>query len=985
MADDSSDDVKNWGLPKTIEWLEKNNVSDQGLQNLEQLHDLVRAEMDKKIRKKYDSDVYNKLHVEMANILAKNTQMKEEIVHMYDALIAFFGRKLPDEIKKCIQKVYGLDIHQKILKNKEDFSNKKCSIVVTGETSAGKSSFLNLLLGEVVLHSSLLCSTRRLCHIHSIPAGSQWYFEVTMEDGSIIPHKKYEKNDKEKFVKDLEECVTSKDTSVQKVDIYWHVPLLGDNTHVTLVDSPGIGDNQELSEELLNYLPNASALIFVINSSNCGGVQGDKLGKIFSRLNSEIKDKNLFSFDPTCTMFILNKWDAIEQRRDVEQGLEEKVWNNTLDKLTENLTGFSWETCMYKMSTQDAITYRGCGMVNDKYRFMLTGLKQLVASSMSVNCKRHCRWLTDLIEEIQKGLTIRLADAKSKYEDNDKKYKDALLRLSQLRQDVDSIRVDLELKCSEKCKEMAAKMHDHIHSVDVQAQLKGRINIDIAPDEDLIKKSVLQQIDKLILEEVKDFEKREKIIATARDQIRMDINKKYHILIEKLVDVEKSIENKKSEGASEEELEMSIGGKVLIGVGLTIGIPVAVALGIALIPFTLPATIAVFWKRSKAIRRLLDHQEELKDECLKSVLQQANKDVFNKYVNEHHLPQLKKQMDYISNEIPRKIEGLEQQVKDMQNKRLSSKEIKEMYEPALESVKSMVFTLQKFNLTHISMWNIDVGRLRITKEICASDSLIVYAAKLCSDEEESTVVIKLLPEATTQNYLKIVEVLSDLRKTNHKNVVAFIGFCYTDCMPAIASRDCILTTVQFKNSRLMTVFEMCDTTLEDYMRNHNDLICGNTQKRTYEKSALNFFCTSGLSICAGMVHMYEQRLLHIFINLNNIMINKEHVKINPPMIVPFSIIQREWPRAPELATEQYTNETDVFYLGKVLWELWYGRKANGPTRSSADECERLPDCKLKHAMPEKLAQIVRKCWEANPKHRPSLSEVMAVLGQVQVM
>ena len=86
-----------------------------------------------------------------------------------------------------------------------------------------------------------------------------------------------------------------------------------------------------------------------------------------------------------------------------------------------------------------------------------------------------------------------------------------------------------------------------------------------------------------------------------------------------------------------------------------------------------------------------------------------------------------------------------------------------MYEPALESVKSMVFTLYKFNLTHISEWNIDVGRVRITQEICTSDSLIVYAAKLCSDEEESKVVIKLLPDAPTLAYLKTVEVLSVLR------------------------------------------------------------------------------------------------------------------------------------------------------------------------------------------------------------------------------
>ena len=52
-------------------------------------------------------------------------------------------------------------------------------------------------------------------------------------------------------------------------------------------------------------------------------------------------------------MFILNKWDKLEEKKKDEPDIEESVWSNTLDKLTENLTGFSWETCMYKMSIQD--------------------------------------------------------------------------------------------------------------------------------------------------------------------------------------------------------------------------------------------------------------------------------------------------------------------------------------------------------------------------------------------------------------------------------------------------------------------------------------------------------------------------------------------------------------------------------------------------------------------------------------------------------
>ncbi|KAH3734362.1 hypothetical protein DPMN_040801 [Dreissena polymorpha] len=965
MAEDSIASVETWDLIKTTEWLEENNVSFKGIQTLEHLRDLVRATMDNTHKK--HSEVYHKLHSEMDNILAKSIHMKEEIVRIYDSLLTFFERTLPVDIKTIIQKHYGMDIHQKISENKEKLLNKTCTIVVTGETSAGKSSFLNLLLGENVLPSSLLCSTRRTCEIHSIPTGSPCYFVVTMDDGSSKLHNEYYGN-KENMIKDLEECVTSKDTSLRKVDIYWHVPLLGDNTHVTLVDSPGIGDNQKLSDELLNYLPDASALIFVIDSSNCGGIQDDKLGRIFSRFNSEIKDRNLFSFDPKCTMFILNKWDKLEKKID-EPDLEDAVWQNTLEKLTENLTGYSWETCMYKMSIDDAIKYRDCGMVSEKYRCMLTGLKQFVSSSLSVNARTHCRWLTQLHEDINMYLKIRLDDAKSNYEENDKKYNHASFCLSKLHKHPDCIRDDLELKCTKTCNELATKMHDHLHSLDVQAQLKRRIYIGKVKEEEIMKNKVLKQIKNLIEEEVIDLEKREQIIAKARDQLRREIHENYHILIDNLVDFEKSITNNKSE----EELELSIGEKVLLR---TIGIPVGIVPGTALMPIIIPAVaIKELVKKTKTTTKTPD---ELKDTYLNSALHNLNKDACKQYVDNKYSPQFKTMFDHISKEIPRKIKGLERLVKDKKKQRLISKEVKELYEPAIESVRIMLFELYRFNLTHISEYNIDVERVKVTRNISTSDSLIVHAARLCSDDEESEVVIKVLPDAPTKTYMKTVAVLSMLRKNDHKNVVCFIGFCYTDCMPAIESKDGISTTLQFSSPRMLAVFEMCDETLEDYVLQHKDIQCGNPNK-TNQKRALQFFCTTAQSICEEMLYMHDQGHLLRFIKMNNVMMKDEQVKINPPMISSLSNNQREWPTAPELANGQYTKETDVFYFGNLLWELWYGRKASEHTCSSTEVDRRLPDLSSTHAMPEKLAQIVRQCWDTDPKQRPSLGDVISVL------
>lgn len=44
-----------------------------------------------------------------------------------------------------------------------------------------------------------------------------------------------------------------------------------------IVDSPGIGESREITEMVKQYLSYASAFIYVINSSNAGGLQPDRV------------------------------------------------------------------------------------------------------------------------------------------------------------------------------------------------------------------------------------------------------------------------------------------------------------------------------------------------------------------------------------------------------------------------------------------------------------------------------------------------------------------------------------------------------------------------------------------------------------------------------------------------------------------------------------------------------------------------------------
>lgn len=44
-----------------------------------------------------------------------------------------------------------------------------------------------------------------------------------------------------------------------------------------LVDTPGIGGSGNVTDKLIEYLPNALLFIFVINAGSAGGMQNDRV------------------------------------------------------------------------------------------------------------------------------------------------------------------------------------------------------------------------------------------------------------------------------------------------------------------------------------------------------------------------------------------------------------------------------------------------------------------------------------------------------------------------------------------------------------------------------------------------------------------------------------------------------------------------------------------------------------------------------------
>jgi len=58
------------------------------------------------------------------------------------------------------------------------------------------------------------------------------------------------------------------------------------------------------------------------------------------------------SFDNSCVLFVCNKWDIVKEREQREKGTEEKLWNETLEKLQKYFPGFEKEN-VFKFSVTE--------------------------------------------------------------------------------------------------------------------------------------------------------------------------------------------------------------------------------------------------------------------------------------------------------------------------------------------------------------------------------------------------------------------------------------------------------------------------------------------------------------------------------------------------------------------------------------------------------------------------------------------------------
>ncbi|XP_062610417.1 dynamin-like protein 1 [Saccostrea cucullata] len=332
-----------------------------------------------------------------------------------------------------------------------DLLKKDCAIIVTGETSAGKSSTINLLLKTDILPEGVEATTNVICKImHSeeklikiFNRKGKIFDVIDDENGETDPQNmenssdfkessdeddvehqnlilEEERNNPQSteegteyiYVKEnvddtcdvlerIFESASNPSEDIHFLEIHHPIRLLKGN--ITLVDTPGVGDSDELNEILDEYLPYAVAFVFVVNPVSGGGIQEDRIVKVMKSIKA--KTDTMICFDPADVIFLVNKWDAMfdKKRRNTD-----RQWRNVVDRIKQSWPKVNIENII-QMSAK--LAYEKDPTYSYNFSCFEKRLHLLIDKNINKRIENSHRFLAEMLSTLEMFINSRLSAA----------------------------------------------------------------------------------------------------------------------------------------------------------------------------------------------------------------------------------------------------------------------------------------------------------------------------------------------------------------------------------------------------------------------------------------------------------------------------------------------------------------------------------------------------------------------------------------------
>ncbi len=213
----------------------------------------------------------------------------------------------------------------------EKIAKEHFEVAIVGEFKRGKSTLINALLGQEVLPADVLPATATL---NRVTYSETPYVMVEYKNGNT---EKVDINRLADYVTKLSYESEKKAETVKQATVYYDTDFCKNN--VDIIDTPGLNDDEQMTNVTLSILPEIDAAVFVISANSP-----------FSQFEKEFLEKKMLTSDMGRIIFAVNCFGTFSKEDEdrIVETVEKRIGSYVMEKAKNVMGENSKEFAVYK-------------------------------------------------------------------------------------------------------------------------------------------------------------------------------------------------------------------------------------------------------------------------------------------------------------------------------------------------------------------------------------------------------------------------------------------------------------------------------------------------------------------------------------------------------------------------------------------------------------------------------------------------------------
>lgn len=210
-------------------------------------------------------------------------------------------------------------------------ANEHFEVAIVGEFKRGKSTLINALLGQEILPADVLPATATL---NRVTYSQTPYVIVEYKNGSC---ERVPIDELENYVTKLSYESELKAETVKQATVYYDTEFCKNN--VDIIDTPGLNDDEQMTNVTLSIIPEIDAAVFVISANSP-----------FSQFEKEFLEKKLLTSDMGRVIFAVNCFGTFSKEDEdrIVATVAKRIENYVMQKAKLVMGENSKEFAVYK-------------------------------------------------------------------------------------------------------------------------------------------------------------------------------------------------------------------------------------------------------------------------------------------------------------------------------------------------------------------------------------------------------------------------------------------------------------------------------------------------------------------------------------------------------------------------------------------------------------------------------------------------------------